>query len=334
MCIEGIRGVLDDLPRKATHLENVAISSFIPATSFELKLPTHVMPNLRRLVIANSIHISAESMLNVASLRHVQELSLNLHPEFDGEALRDAPCNTFPALQYLSLTAFDLAQCISLLSLISSPQLDELSVSYIIQATPSTVASFLRAIGTSLRSISVRHNIQVNTIADAPFIFPPSTFAPLLACRNLRSVQVYNLGTLNLDDEFIISAAKAWTRLEKITLYSLPWSFIIPNVSLNSLTALTQHCPQLTHVHLALDARDVPEVPIDSHNVASDQPLQVLNIRDSVVGRTEPVAQFLRAIMPNMKALYVEARPELRDKWMEVKACYDRLQGGPPLDGP
>ncbi|OJA19203.1 hypothetical protein AZE42_09850 [Rhizopogon vesiculosus] len=328
MCPQDICGVLEALPQKATHLENVAISSFIPTTSFELKFPARGMPHLRRLVIANSIRISAESMLNVASLRYVQELTLNLHPNFDAEALRDAPDNTLPALRYLTLSAYDLPQCTSLVSLISSPRLDELSVSYDIQATPSTVTSFLSTIGTSLRSISLRHNIQDNTIADAPFTFYPSTFAPLLACLNLRSITVFNLGTLNLDDEFIISAAKAWTRLEEIKLSSLPWSFIIPNVSLNSLAALTQHCPQLTRVHLALDARDVPELPINNLNVADAQPLQVLNIRNSVVGRTEPVAQFLRAIMPNMKVLYVEGHPELRDKWMEVKAYYDRLQVG------
>jgi hypothetical protein len=330
-CPHGIRGVLEDLSRKGTHLENVAISSFIPATPFELKLPTHGLPHLRRLVIAKSIRISAESILNVASLRYVQKLDLNLGRDFDTEALRDAPYNAFPALQYLRLTACNLPQCTSLVSLTSSSQLDELSVSYDIQATPFTVTSFLSVIGTSLRSLSVRHNIQDSTVAGAPFIFSPSTFAPLLACRDLRSITVSNLGRLNLDDEFIASAARAWTRLEEIKLCSLPWSYIIPNIGLNSLTALTQHCPQLTHIHLALDARDVPGLPTDNLNVTGAQLLQVLNIRDSAVEHTEPVAQFLRAIIPNMKVLRVEAPSELRNKWIEVKAYYDQLQVEPLL---
>jgi len=323
--------VLEDIPRKAVHLENVVISSFIPATSFELNLPTHVLPHLRRLVIANSIRISADSVLNVASLRYVQELTLNLHPDF--EALYDVPCNTFPALRSLVLTACHLPQCTSFVSLISSPQLDELSVSYNTQAKPSIVTSFFSVIGTSIRSISVRHHIQHNTTAEAPFIFSPSTFAPLLACRNLRSVRVVNVGTLNLDDEFIVSAAKAWNRLEDITLSSLPWSFAIPNISLNSLTALSQHCPQLTRVHLVLDAREVPEIPNDSVNMVGARLLRVLNIGDSVLECIEPVAQFLWRIMPNMKVLSVEAHAELRDKWMDVKAHYDQLRAEPLLDG-
>lgn len=334
MCLQDICGVLEDLPRNAKHLQNLTISSLVPArTSFELKLPTHGLPYLRRLVTANSIRISAESILNVASLRYVQKLALNLHPDFDAEALRDATYNTFPVLQHLSITAYDLSQCISLVTLVSSPRLHELSVSYDIQATPSTVTSFISVVGTSLQSISVRHCIQDNTNADAPFVFSPATFSPLLASRNLRSIKICNLGTLNLDDEFIISAAKAWTKLEEIQLCSLPWTSIIPNISLKSLAALTQYCPQLTRIHLALDARDVPELPIDNLIVADAQPPKVLNIRNSVVGHTEPVAQFLRAVMPNMKVLSVEANQELRDKWMEVKACYDRLQVGPLPDG-
>ncbi|KAG1842897.1 hypothetical protein DFJ58DRAFT_854899 [Suillus subalutaceus] len=270
MCLQGICGVLEDLPRKATRLENLTISS-----SF------------------HSIRISAQSVLNIASLRHVQELSLNLHPNFDVDILRDRANNsTFPALQRLILTAYDLPQCTSIVSLISSPQLEDVSVSYDVQAQSSVITSFLSAIGTSIRSISLRHNMRTNTIADTPFVFYPSIFAPLFACRNLRTIQVYNLGTLNLDDEFIIAAAKAWNKLEDIRLCSLPWSYIIPSVSLNALTALTQYCPQLTRVHLSLDAREIPEVPIGGLSTVGAQFLEVLNIRDSVIEHTELVAQF------------------------------------------
>ncbi|KAG2074379.1 hypothetical protein BDR04DRAFT_1048610 [Suillus decipiens] len=323
---QGICGVLEDLPQKATHLENLTISSFFPVTSFELNISTRGLPDLRRLVVSSSIRISAQSVLNIASLRHVQELALNLHPDFDANVLHDSANNsTFPALQRLSLAAYDLPQCTSIVSLISSPRLEDVSISYDVQARCSVITSFLSVIGTSVRSISLRHNMQTNTIADTPFVFYPSTFAPLFACRNLRSIQVYNLGTLNLDDEFIITAAKAWSKLEDIRLCSLPWSFIIPSISLNALTALTQYCPQLTRVHLSLDAREIPELPISSLTMGGAQFLEVLNIRDSVIGHTELVAQFLRATIPNMKTLYVEAHPELRDKWMEVKAYYDQL---------
>ncbi|KAG1727475.1 uncharacterized protein EDB91DRAFT_891698 [Suillus paluster] len=334
MCPRDVCVVLEDLPRKATHLENVAISSFFPVTSFKLNVSTHELPYLRRLVVSNSIRISAESMLNIASLRYVQELALNLQPDFDTDMLRGRTYHTFPALRHLSLAAYDLPQCTSLVSLISTPRLEELAVSYDAQAPSSIVNSFLSAIGTSLRSISLRHNIQTNTIAGTPFIFYSSTFTPLLASRNLRIIKFSHLGTLNLDDEFITAAAKAWSELEELRLCSLPWSSITPSISLNSLTALTQDCPKLTHVHLALDARDIPELPTGSLGVTGAQFLEVLNVRDSVIEHTEPVAQFLRAIIPNMKALYVEAHPELRDRWMQVKAHYDRLQMGPLQNGP
>ncbi|KAG0695073.1 hypothetical protein DFH29DRAFT_814543 [Suillus ampliporus] len=334
MCPQGIYGVLEDLPRKATHLESVAISSFFPVTSCELNVLTHELPHLRRLVVSNAIRISAENMLNIASLRYLSELALNIQPDFDADMLCGRAYNTFPALQHLSLAAYDLPQCTSLVSLISPPRLEELSVSYDVQAPSSTVASFLSAIGTSLRSISLRHNIQADTTAGTPFIFYPSTFSPLLACRNLRTIKLLKLGTLNLDDEFITAAAKAWSELKELQLCSLPWSSIIPSISLNGLTALTQHCPQLARVYLTLDARDIPELPDGGLSVVGAQFLEVLNIRDSVVGHTELVAQFLRAIIPNMKALYVEAHPELRDKWMEVKAYYDRLQMSPSQNEP
>ncbi|KAG1728906.1 hypothetical protein EDB19DRAFT_1745184 [Suillus lakei] len=311
MCPEGICGVLEDLPRKATRLENLTISSFFPVTSFEFNVSTCGLPDLRRFVVSSSIRISAQSMLNIASLRYVQELALNLHSDFDADVLCGRADSTFPALQRLSLTAYDLPQSRS-----------------------SVITSFLSVIGTSLRSISLRHNMQTNTIADTPFVFYPSMFAPLLACRNLRTIQVYNLGTLNLDDEFIIAAAKAWSKLEDLRLCSLPWSSIIPSIGLNALTALSQHCPQLTRVQLSLDARDIPELPIGGLSRVGAQFLEVLNVRDSVIGHTELVAQFLRATIPNMKTLYVEAHPELRDKWMEVKAYYDRLSVGPLHNGP
>ncbi|KAG1830441.1 hypothetical protein EV424DRAFT_1535134 [Suillus variegatus] len=326
ICPQDICGILEDLPRKATRLENLAISSFFPVTSFELNIPAHGLPDLRRLVVSSSIRISAQSVLNIASLRYVQELALNLHSDFDANVLRGrANHSTFPALRRVNLVAYDLPQCTSIVSLISSPQLEDVTVTYNVQARSFVITSFLSAIGTSVRSISLRHNMQTHTIADPPFVFYPSTFAPLFACHNLRTIQVYNIGTLNLDDDFIISAAKAWSKLEDIRLCSLPWSSIIPNISLNALTALTRYCPKLTRVHLSLDAREIPELPVDGLNTTGAQFLGVLNVRDSAIGHTESVAQFLRAIIPNMKTLYVEAHPELRDKWMEVKAYYDRL---------
>ncbi|KAG2142949.1 hypothetical protein DEU56DRAFT_792646 [Suillus clintonianus] len=332
LCPESVRGVLEDLPRKATRIENITISSLFPVTSFELNVSTLGLPHLRQLVVSSSIHISAQSMLNIASLRYVQELNLSLHPDFDADMLRDRN-NTFPALRHLSLEAHDLPQCVSLISFITSPRLEEVFVSYNVQARSTVITSFLSAIGTSLRAISLRHKTQANTTADHPFIFHSSTFAPLLACRNLRAIKLFNLGTLNLDDDFIIAAAKAWSELEELRLCSLPWSSITPSISLNALTALTQHCPQLTCVHMSLDARDVPELPLGGLSMARAQFLDVLNIRDSVIGDIESVAQFLGATIPNMTVLYVEAHPELRDKWMEVKAYYDRLRFRPVQDG-
>jgi hypothetical protein len=58
---------------------------------------------------------------------------------------------------------------------------------------------------------------------------------------------------------------------------------MIHSISLNVLTALTEYCPQLIRVHLSLDAREIPGLPIGDLSMTGAQFLEVLNIRDSII---------------------------------------------------
>ena len=132
-------------------------------------------------------------------------------------------------LQCAKMTARSLDKCCKLVSSISSSTLREMSISYDTQAPNTILRTFLQELEcipgcSSVDTLVIKHNLQLTSSSDPPFVVLPSALGPLLACRRLRILHLINLGTLDLDDAFIGQAALAWPALEELRLCSLAWS--------------------------------------------------------------------------------------------------------------
>ncbi|KIJ61282.1 hypothetical protein HYDPIDRAFT_116025 [Hydnomerulius pinastri MD-312] len=344
---DAVYSLFDAIPRKAGMMQSLRIDSFVYSSQLEVRFAEKDLPDLRDLLLSYNVRVSSQSLHHLASLRYLQQLNLRLPTDLDDACLAlSAQRALFPALQHLKINAHTLPQCTALLACISSPNLEGVSFSYDIQAPSSVLTAFLSQVhktsntAPSFRTVSLRHNLQLNSSSDPPFIFAPPTFAPLLSCHALRTIKLVHLGTLDLDDAFMGRAARAWSNLEELKMCSLAWSES-HRTTLGSVRELAKWCRKLRKLHMAFDGTAVPEVDADasgggllklgsksesgseSETGYASTSLEVLNVRDSQIEDPEEVAKFLSEIAPGLKAIHVEGCSETWKMWRAVESCLE-----------
>ncbi|KAL4063369.1 hypothetical protein V8B97DRAFT_1876869, partial [Scleroderma yunnanense] len=319
---DAIRYVLGTIPESAPSLQALKIDSFAPSSGFELS--DHQVPYLRALSLGFKLRISSNSLFRLMQLQHLQVLSLNL-PDNSDIALDQSSPSAFRTLRRVKIAARSLDQCFNLISSISSCALREVSISYDTQAPNTVLHTFFQGLGrmqgrsSVLETLIVKHNIQLTSSSDPPFIVFPSTLAPLLACCRLRILNLINLGTLDLDDAFMRQAALAWPALEELRMCSLAWSNS-HRLTLSSIRELVSQCPHLARLHMAIDARILPEEDTDIASPESQSPsLDMLNVRNSQIENPRAVAEYLKAIVPGLRTLNVESEMDTLRMWRVVQ---------------
>ncbi|KAJ6580432.1 hypothetical protein DFH09DRAFT_1145945 [Mycena vulgaris] len=116
---------------------------------------------------------------------------------------------------------------------------------------------------------------------------------PLCRFSNLIRLSTYHL--FDLDDVVARGMARAWPRIEALSL-SPDNSHRIPSrVTLEDLCAFANHCPHLRQLHIAFDATVIPNIKVDGTNRILHCSLQRLDPR--------PVAKFLSAIFLQLETI-------------------------------
>ena len=316
---DAVRYVLRAIPENASSLRTLKIDSFAFSSGFELS--DNQMPYLHALSLGFKLRLSSGSFPRLMQLQHLQVLSLSLADIAFHQPVQSA----FTVLQCVKITARSLDQCCNLISSISSSVLREVSISYDTQAPNAVLRTFfqelacLQGCSLVLDTVVIKHNLQLTTSSDHPFMVLPSTLTPLLTCRRLRILHLVNLGTLDLDDAFIKQAALAWPALEELRLCSLAWSSS-HRLTLSSIRELVSRCPCLVRLHMAIDARILPDKDLATASSESQwSSLDNLNLRNSQITDPQAVAEYLMSVAPGLRTLSVESDMETCKLWRVVE---------------
>jgi len=188
-------------------------------------------------------------------------------------------------LKSLKVMAHSLDQCTALVSLVTSPFLDNITFSYDVQAPSALVEAFFRQVHETCQnsmtiftpaapsplhtiSLTLKHNLGPLSSATSPFLIHPSQIlSPLLTLRHLRSLRLLHLGTIAVDDGFLREAANAWgAHLQELEECGIPWVGVEESSDLPGYVAATldgvgdfmRRCPRLERLRVAFDGRGIP----------------------------------------------------------------------------
>ncbi|KAK6969186.1 hypothetical protein R3P38DRAFT_2455723, partial [Favolaschia claudopus] len=179
---------------------------------------------------------------------------------------RPSPETAFPALRELKIMVSNTLFAINFLSVLHDAPLTSLSISTTQNSTPTNAFVLLSAICiacaipqlTSLHVFLCECNdpmYEDTRLYTLPFDF----IRPLLAYPNMRSLSLACPVGFELHDILVETMARAWPLLETLSLVGDLSEVAIPRSrpTLTSLATLSQLCPELQSVWLAVDAMSV-----------------------------------------------------------------------------
>lgn len=299
---EEVYDLFQAIRTKATQLESLKIESFTsaaPNSTLSVQLAEGEFKFLRKLELSWTIHVSAECLTCLVQMEYLQEMSLCLRRDIGLESLANSYSSaetrdhtkttrkrTFPVLRSLKVMAYSLDQCTTLLSLITSPLFDSITLSYDVQAPSAVLEAFFHQVQKTCQdavtdspstalfpprtiSLTLKHNLGPFSSAAPPFLVHPSqTLSPLLALQHLRTLRLLHLGTIAMDDGFLREAASAWgAHLQEFEECGIPWVGVEDSNSIPGFVAATldgvgefmRQCPRLERLRVAFDGRSLPK---------------------------------------------------------------------------
>ncbi|KAF7362748.1 hypothetical protein MVEN_00624300 [Mycena venus] len=279
---------------------------------------------IRSLVLDHLDQTAFEHLARCSGLRILYVGSPQITSAFSMPA-RDKPA--FAALTSLSLgsaPAQCVLACIRTLSraplasfeVTITPPPDTSSTQQIYVATKKHLPRSL----TTIRITSIRIPAQQTFPIEPPAI-KIEILRHLFHFENLASLELCPPTGIDVDDDAIRSMAKAWPRLEILSLTSRARAHPL-RTTLRSLLSLAQHCPLLEHLEMGVNATDVPNIDFTSRRRVINYNLVEWDVGDSRLSSPLLVARFLSGLFPELK--YIST--EMQDKWVFDDGVADILR--------
>ncbi|RDB14878.1 hypothetical protein Hypma_016419 [Hypsizygus marmoreus] len=289
---------------------------------------------LRRLYVTR---LNGDALLHAAKLPELQHISFTSR---EGLQFPDtSSISTFPALVDLLLDCDDFSFCVDLLrSMAPGAVLEWISL----KAYNAPPPGFgWRDLANALHDTCSHSSPQRITIWDdfekedgsevedfgEDLMIVTEHLRPLLHFSHITNIDLYSRYGFDLDDTLLRDLAKAWPRLQYLSIKGGPPQGRIPRVTIASLRILARHCKHLQTITMAFDARLVPP-PKASQRVFSTR-LFILDVIGSSISNAVKVAAFLSDVFPrlasvtNCDAIYrrhdEQPESEMDKKWTEVE---------------
>ncbi|KAJ7664245.1 hypothetical protein B0H17DRAFT_1336744 [Mycena rosella] len=301
----------------------------VPASTSSVRVVSHAIcgwTGIKKLAVTT---LDESALAHISRLPQLQDLQIQSHvPPIISEQRLAAlipPGQAFPALRHLVIGSETIQSAFSLVAHVSSPHLRHLHINTQ-QCAPAILweESFRLLVRLpcrpSLTSLSLRQRFNsplIPGIAVDKYILTPRTIAPLLNFRRLADIVLQPFFGLDLDDETVHQMAIAWPRLENLELGAERSTPRFPRTTLRALVYLTEHCPQLNSLQLALDATDPVPRFSRRRGTRPEHRLGYLHTGPSPVGTPAIVAAFLSDVF---SAIVFGHRPDTdADRpWAEV----------------
>ncbi|KAJ7127285.1 hypothetical protein C8R43DRAFT_1240431 [Mycena crocata] len=169
------------------------------------------------------------------------------------------------------------------------------------------------------------------------YLVDSGALRPLLTFTNLKTVLLRPYFGFDIDDSMVTEMAKAWSRVEELTLtfgVDQHLALVRTEVTLNGVREIARHCSKLRELDLFFDASDVPRLDLSIHQMS----LVNLKVACSPISSSGPAAIFLSHLFPNLKSVnsyccwFNNGMPAAVRRWHNVAtllrgvSTYSRIQ--------
>ncbi|KAJ7479430.1 hypothetical protein B0H11DRAFT_1275912 [Mycena galericulata] len=255
------------------------------------------LKHLARLPHFNTLVLSDQSLLGPS-------LTVQAQSEQSSEALDD-----------LDMTVTDLGAVSDVLVPLGHPTLSSLAIQFPINTLASVITGCYEVVAAgcdegSLSSLFIRfERPSSDDTPDSSDIvldpIPGRKLSPLFVFGGLTAVDLSGPGGFDLDDAGAANMARAWPRIESLTLRASPSMHVPSRVTLRALLSFAQFCPDLSSLQLQLDATVVPKwaAQKSEEKRPRQRSLAILKVMDSPVAFPFPVATFLSSLFPRLQCL-------------------------------
>jgi hypothetical protein len=134
------------------------------------------------------------------------------------------------------------------------------------------------------------------------YLVGPGALRPLFAFTNLTTVLLRPYFGFDIDDNTVTEMAKAWPRVEELTLtfgMDQHLALVRTEVTLNGVREIARHCSNLRELELFFDATNVPRLDAAIQQTS----LIRLEVACSPISSSGPTAIFLSHLFPNLKSV-------------------------------
>lgn len=282
--------------------------------------------DLRSVRVIHSLLPAAYTHL--ASLPNLQKITFAEKPLWREPLktfpLPTTPATAFPALRQLKADVKELSLCTTMFRGMHCSPLKCIEISLEGYAKPAVWFELFDAMAkhcdtSSLEQLSAweiyRRFDEVYKTKE--WVIDFETIRPLLVFSNITHASL-PFGDFDLDDAAIKEVAKAWPRVRFLKLCngSCPPK---PHLTLLALSYFAEHCPDLEHLHMFIDATVIPTTtPTSSRRKRI--PLRLL-LDKSPVSHPREVAGFITKCFPNISWIHGPSlsMPILPSGWDEVR---------------
>ncbi|TFY55373.1 hypothetical protein EVG20_g9340 [Dentipellis fragilis] len=295
-------------------------------TSLTIKPPNLDISTLELAVKSTSHHLSPEAFVHIATMPHLETLTLTtLPPEWFPPISPGNPASTpfLPAVKNLRLSHSRLDTIARFLPAIDNVrQLERIQIEFAEEDQKTTIGSFIATVGKFCSVALVAFFLSLKRIhpdiedrSIDVFRFTQAIFSPLLAFKNMEQCDI-RVHVLDVDDAFLESVAASWPNLRSFSLIPIEKYKDESRLTLPGLLPLAKNCPHLYNVKLNLNTRitaDDLSAGLDrmvrtwDHaavvGTLPDLHLWLGGLRSLARGRQSEVAEHLKAIFPNTRSI-------------------------------
>ncbi|KAJ6498835.1 hypothetical protein C8R45DRAFT_1093132 [Mycena sanguinolenta] len=259
------------------------------------------VPDLDRAAFT---HVAELPLLTNLSLTFVDDPSHNLSDFLSGP--------TFPALEYLFVCCKTARFCTSLIRVVSSRRLTNLTIHTMSVWTTSAWQELHTAMHDCLNRVALDHiEVEEWRVSGRPsdnvlsaYVLSPDVVRPLLAFKGLATIRYQIHPCLDVDDEFLEEMAKAWPEVVELEFGNEAAILQAPRSTLQCLVSFAQHCPDLLTLGIRMDATRIPEfVQVPGSRISSS--LDCLCVGTSWIDTSKDsegrVAAFISNLFPRLQ---------------------------------
>lgn len=207
--------------------------------------------------VSSDVPLPPLGFLHLAHCPSLQRFAAQIEPEDWTEELetilRRRRWTCFPALRDLRLQISDVELCIDMINLVSSREVQNLSLYLFGGTSVADVARFLSVLPTQLFALQLRKLDLTMSLASSP---SPTMYAQDLA--PLYDLDLYNLSIygceIAVSNELVRQMSEAWPNIVTLSLWNSKYINSSYKATLPGLLPFVYNCPHLKELRLEIDA--------------------------------------------------------------------------------